>query len=106
MRPAIQLRLAVYLAVLLGVLGWMHVRTRAPAPIDIVVGEGRIMVSGEPLTLDALASHVSHARQHDPRRQVRISVDARAPSMVLIPVLETLQRSGIGLDEIQVVADP
>lgn len=105
MKPAIKLRLIVYAAVMVGVLGWMYLRTREPAPIEIVVlGEGLVTVGGESLALDALGSRVLQQRERDPRRRVQVSVDAHSPSTVLIPVLEALDRSGV--EDVQVVANP
>lgn len=105
MKRTIKGRLAVYAVVLIGVLVWMQWRTREPAPIDVVViREGTVNVDGQVLELAALGPHVARQLDRDPRRRVLVSVDARAPSTVLIPVLDALDRSGV--ENVQVVASP
>lgn len=105
MKPAIKGRLLVYAVVMIGVLAWMQWRTREPAPIEVVVvREGTVNVDGQVLELASLGPYVARQLDRDPRRRVLVSVDARAPSTVLIPVLDALDRSGV--DNVQVVANP
>ncbi|MEQ1440320.1 biopolymer transporter ExbD [Fontimonas sp. SYSU GA230001] len=98
-------RHAVQAVVLVVALAWLGWRMREPAPIELrIVDAGQVVVEGRRLAVGEVGSHVAALRAGDARRPVRLVVDARAPSTVLIPVLDALQRSGI--DDVQVIANP
>ncbi len=98
-------RLLVYgmvLTVMLGVLAW---RAWPPQPIELqVVREGLISNQGQVFETAQLGPHVAALLERDPRRSVRVTVDAQAPSTTLIPVLQALEQHGVV--DVEVIANP
>lgn len=98
-------RLIIYGAVLTLLLGWLGWRAQPPQPIELqVVQDGLISSDGRILELARLGAHVAAQRERDPRRPVRVSVDAQAPSTTLIPVLQALGQHGVV--DVEVIANP
>ncbi|MEC9362762.1 MAG: ExbD/TolR family protein [Sinimarinibacterium flocculans] len=98
-------RLLVYALVLVVVLGWLAWRGRTPAPIDvIVVRDGVVSADGQIVETAQLGAHVAAQLERDARRRVRVTVDAKAPSTTLIPVLQSLEQSGV--ENVEVIANP
>ena len=105
MSGAVKWRLVAYSVAIVVALGWGYWRTRTPAPIEVrVIGEGVVEVGGRTMDLTQLGPYVVQRTGSQPAREVRVIVDARSPSTVLIPVLDVLDRSGV--DNVQVVANP
>jgi biopolymer transport protein ExbD len=98
-------RLLVYGVVLAGVLGWVIWRAQPPPPIDLQVAQdGMIRSDGQVLAVAQLGAHVAARLERDPRRPVRVTVDAQAPSTTLIPVLQALEQHGVA--DVEVIANP
>jgi biopolymer transport protein ExbD len=89
-------RLPVYAVLLLGAVAYTQWRVRPPQPLQVqVVAEGVVALDGQTMMLAEFERTLSE-RLRGQRQQPRIyvSVDAKAPSTVLIPVLDALTRSG------------
>jgi biopolymer transport protein ExbD len=98
-------RLLVYSVVLAAALGWVIWRAQPPSPIDLqIVREGLIRSDGQMLETAQIGAHVAAQVERDPRRPVRVTVDAQAPSTTLIPVLQVLEQHGIV--DVEVIANP
>jgi biopolymer transport protein ExbD len=98
-------RLIVYGAVLAVVLGWLAWRAQPPQPIELlVVRDGAVSNEGQMLEVLQLGAHVAAQLERDPRRPVRVTVDAQAPSTTLIPVLQALEQHGVV--DVEVIANP
>lgn len=98
-------RLIVYGAVLAVVLGWLAWRAQPPQPIELqVVRDGVVSSEGQVFETAQLGAHVAARLERDPRRPVRVTVDAQAPSTSLIPVLQVLEQHGVV--DVEVIANP
>jgi len=97
-------RLPIYGVLLLGAVAYTQWRIRPPQPMQVqVIAEGVVAVDGQTMMLPEFERALT-ARLRDQRQQPRIfvSVDAKAPSTVLIPVLDAMTRSGA--TDVQVLA--
>ncbi len=98
-------RLLVYSVVLLAALGYLQWRARAPASLEItVVRENLVAYRGQAMSLDELDGAIAADLRSGRPTKVVVTVDGHAPSTVLIPVLDLLERSGAA--DVQVIAEP
>ncbi|TJY60972.1 hypothetical protein E4T66_10000 [Sinimarinibacterium sp. CAU 1509] len=97
-------RLPVYAVLLLGAVAYTQWRVRPPPALQVqVVAEGVVALDGRTMLLSEFERYMSeHLRGQRQQPQIFVSVDARAPSTVLIPVLDALTRSGAA--DVQVLA--
>lgn len=96
MKLQLKWRMLGYGIALLAAVAYTQWFVRPPTPIEIkVLRENLVVYDGKTMTVQDMEQQLVTLAGREPKRPVQVQVDPNSQSMVLIPVMTAIERSGL-----------